>query len=227
MKKLTFKRQCNILADRCGVEVAYEGGGKRVPKKKDIKMYCLKFIGEAATFYHHLLLKKTVAAEGRRYLQERDFPEELLSDFQIGFAPNEWDGFMKYAQKKGYSVEQLEAAGLVVPSEKSGKKTYYDRFRNRVMFPICDPLGRVIGFSGRIINKAEKGAKYVNSPETLLFHKSQILFAFDKARKPIVEAHQAIVVEGTNRCNSMSPSGAFQCGGFARNCLDGTTCPTP
>ena len=216
-EKVDFYTAINILADRYGIEIVYEDGGKPAENRGN-KDVLFKVHREAATFYHHLLLKKTVAAEGRRYLQERDFPEELLSDFQIGFAPNEWDGFMKYAQKKGYSVEQLEAAGLVVPSEKSGKKTYYDRFRNRVMFPICDPLGRVIGFSGRIINKAEKGAKYVNSPETLLFHKSQILFAFDKARKPIVEAHQAIVVEGqidAIRCHQVGLSNVVASQGTA------------
>ena len=192
-EKVDFVTAIKILAERAGVEIVYEGGQ---PERSGDKDALYKIHTEAAAFYHRLLMEGTEGAEARRYLEERDLPPEILKAFQVGFAPNEWDGLMKRALKKGYTAEQLEAAGLVVPSERNGKKSHYDRFRNRVMFPICDPMGRVIGFSGRIMNKAEKGAKYVNSPETLLFRKNQVLFAFDKARKPIVEARQAIVVEG-------------------------------
>jgi len=192
-EKIDFVTAVKILAERAGVEIVYEGGQ---PEKSGDKDALYKIHREAAAFYHRLLVEGTEGAEARRYLEERDLPADLLKEFQVGFAPNEWDGLMKRALKKGYTAEQLEAAGLVVPSERNGKTSHYDRFRNRVMFPICDPMGRVIGFSGRIMNKAEKGAKYVNSPETLLFRKNQVLFAFDKARKPIVEARQAIVVEG-------------------------------
>ncbi len=192
-EKVDFVTAVKILAERAGVEIVYEGGQ---PENSGNKDALYKIHSEAAAFYHRLLVEGSEGVEARRYLEERDLPLEILKEFQVGFAPNEWDGLMKRALKKGYTAEQLEAAGLVVPSERNGKKSHYDRFRNRVMFPICDPMGRVIGFSGRIMNKAEKGAKYVNSPETLLFRKNQVLFAFDKARKPIVEARQAIVVEG-------------------------------
>ena len=192
-EKVDFVTAVKILAERAGVEIVYEGGS---PEKSGNKDVLYKLHTEAAAFYHRLLVKGAEGAEARRYMQERDLPSEIIEAFQIGFAPNEWDGLMKRALKKGYSAEQLEAAGLAVPSERNGRKSHYDRFRNRIMFPICDPMGRVIGFSGRIMNAAEKGAKYVNSPETLLFRKNQVLFAFDKARKPIVEARQAIVVEG-------------------------------
>jgi DNA primase len=192
-EKVDFVTAVKILAERAGVEIVYEGG---LPEKSGDKDALYKIHREAAAFYHRLLTEGTEGAEARRYLEERDLPPDIVKEFQIGFAPNDWDGLMKRALKKSYSVEQLEAAGLAVPSERNGRKSHYDRFRNRVMFPICDPMGRVIGFSGRIMNKAEKGAKYVNSPETLLFRKNQVLFAFDKARKPIVEARQAIVVEG-------------------------------
>lgn len=192
-EKVDFVTAVKILAERAGVEIVYEGGQ---PERSGDKDALYKIHREAAAFYHRLLAEGTEGEEARRYMEERDLPPEIIKEFQIGFAPNEWDGLMKRALKKGYTAEQLEAAGLVVPSERNGKKSHYDRFRNRIMFPICDPMGRVIGFSGRIMNKAEKGAKYVNSPETLLFRKNQVLFAFDKARKPIVEARQAIVVEG-------------------------------
>lgn len=192
-EKVDFVTAISILAERVGVEVRYEGGP---PEKSGNKDVLYKLHTEAAAFYHRMLLDSPDAVEARRYLKERDLPPELVKQFQIGYAPNEWEGLMKRALKKHYTAEQLEAAGLAVVSDRGGKTSYYDRFRNRIMFPICDQIGRVIGFSGRIMNKAEKGAKYVNSPETLLFRKNQVLYAFDKARKAIVEARQAIIVEG-------------------------------
>ena len=192
-EKVDFVTAVKILADRAGVEITYEGGQSEKSGDKDA-LY--KIHRDAAAFYHRLLMEGAEGVEARRYMEERDLPPEIIKEFQIGFAPNDWEGLTKRALKKGYTVEQLEAAGLIVPSERDGRTSHYDRFRNRVMFPICDQMGRVIGFSGRIMNKAEKGAKYVNSPETLLFHKSRVLFAFDKARKAIVDTRQAIVVEG-------------------------------
>lgn len=192
-EKVDFVTAIKILAERAGVEITYEGGQ---PEKSGNKDVLYKLHTDAAAFYHRMLLDAAEGAEARRYLEERDLPVEILKEFQVGFAPNEWEGLLGRALKKGYEAEQLAAAGLAVPSDRGGKISHYDRFRNRVMFPICDQMGRVIGFSGRIMNKAEKGAKYVNSPETLLFRKNQVLFAFDKARKAIVESRQAIVVEG-------------------------------
>ncbi len=192
-EKVDFITAVNVLAERVGVEIKYEGGA---PEKGGNKDVLFKLHTEAAAFYHRMLLDSPEGAEARRYLEERDLPPKIIKEFQIGYAPNGWDELLTRAVKKGYTAEQLEAAGLVVPSDRGGKTSHYDRFRNRVMFPICDQMGRVIGFSGRIMNKAEKGAKYVNSPETLLFHKNRVLYAFDKARKPIVESRQAIVVEG-------------------------------
>lgn len=193
-EKVDFVTAVSLLAERVGVEVVYEGG--EAPEKSGNKDVLFKLHSDAALFYLRILTDSPDAAEARRYLEERDLPPDLVKEFQIGYAPNEWDGLLKRALKKGYAAEQLEVAGLVVPSERDGKTSYYDRFRNRIMFPICDHMGRVIGFSGRIMNKAEKGAKYVNSPETLLFKKNRVLFAFDKARKAIVDTRQAIVVEG-------------------------------
>ena len=192
-EKVDFVTAVKVLAERVGVEIVMEGGD---PGKGGGKDVLYKLHADAATFYHRMLLDHPEAAEARRYLAERELPEEIVKAFQIGYAPKGWEELLGRAVKKGYTPEQLEDAGLVVPSDRGGKTGHYDRFRNRIMFPICDQLGRVIGFSGRIINKAEKGAKYVNSPETLLFKKNRVLFAFDKARKAIVDSRQAIVVEG-------------------------------
>ncbi len=193
-EKVDFVTAVGILAERTGIEIRYDGGEQPAPSGSKDTLFRLHT--DAATFYHRMLLDHADAAEARRYLEERDLPPDLVKQFQIGYAPNDWDGLISRALKKGYTIGQIEAAGLAVPSERGGQTHYYDRFRNRIMFPICDQLGRVIGFSGRIMNQAEKGAKYVNSPETLLFRKNQVLFAFDKARKAIVDSRQAIVVEG-------------------------------
>ncbi len=193
-EKVDFVTAVNILAERAGVEVRYEGGG--TPEKSGNKDVLLKLHTDAAAFYHRMLLESPEGADARRYLEERDLPPDVVKQFQVGYAPNDWEGLISRALKKGYSMDQIESAGLAVPSDRGGRTSHYDRFRNRIMFPICDQIGRVIGFSGRIMNQAEKGAKYVNSPETLLFKKSRVLFAFDKARKAIVDLQQAVVVEG-------------------------------
>jgi len=192
-EKIEFVGAVQILADRAGVEVVFDGGK---PEKKSDKDILLKLNSEASNFYHRVLEQGKEGDVARRYMQERELPSEMIKEFQIGYAPDGWDGLLSRALKKGHKTYDLEKAGLVVQSDRSGKKSHYDRFRGRIMFPICDPMGRVIGFSGRIMNRADKGAKYVNSPETLIFKKSQILFAFDKARKSIVDFRQAIIVEG-------------------------------
>lgn len=214
-EKVDFVTAINMLAERVGVEITYEGGQQEKSGNKDV-LY--KLHTDAAAFYHRILLERPEGAEARRYLEERDLPLEIIKEFQMGYAPNGWEELLGRAIKKGYEPAQLEAAGLVVPSDRDGKKSHYDRFRNRVMFPICDQMGRVIGFSGRIMNKAEKGAKYVNSPETLLFKKNRVLYAFDKARKPIVESRQAIVVEGqidAIRCHQVGLSNVVASQGTA------------
>ena len=192
-EKVDFIGAVQLLADRVGVEVVFEGGRREDQTGKEV---LLKLQSEAAAYYHRILMQGREGEMARRYLQERDLPVEMMKAFQIGFAPDDWEGLLSRALKKGYEATDLERAGLAVPSERSGKESHYDRFRGRVMFPICDPMGRVIGFSGRIMNRADRGAKYVNSPETLIFKKSQVLFAFDQARKAIVERRQAIIVEG-------------------------------
>jgi len=192
-EKVDFVTAVKLLADRAGIELHYDDGTSENRTEKDV-LY--KIHKDAAMYYHRLLMNSPEGAVARRYVEERELPPEILKEFLIGYAPKGWDMLMNKALKKGYTLEQLESAGLVISSEQNGKKSYYDRFRNRVMFPICDRMGRVIGFSGRVLSAAEKGAKYVNSPETLLFKKSRVLFAFDKARKEIVENRRAIVVEG-------------------------------
>ena len=191
--KLDFLSAVQFLADRTGVKIIYDNNDN---KNKDGKDTLLNINSDAANFYHKNLFNSDSGKLCREYLKKRSLTDDVLKEFQIGFSPNGWEELLSRALKKGYKSEAIEKAGLVVKSKRSGKIKYYDRFRNRLMFPICDSLGRVIGFSGRILDDKRKEAKYVNSPETLIFHKSSVLFAFNKARKEIVEKKLAIVVEG-------------------------------
>ena len=191
--KLDFLSAVQFLADRTGVKITYDNNDN---KNKDSKDTLLNINSDAANFFHKNLFNSDSGKLCREYLKKRSLTDDVLKEFQIGFSPDGWEELLSKALKKGYKSEEIEKAGLVVKSKRSGKVKYYDRFRNRLMFPICDSLGRVIGFSGRILEDKRKEAKYVNSPETLIFHKSSVLFAFDKARKEIVEKKLAIVVEG-------------------------------
>ena len=191
--KLDFLSAVQFLADRTGVKIIYDNNDN---KNKDGKDTLLNINSDAANFFHKNLFNSDSGKLCREYLKKRSLADDVLKEFQIGFSLDGWEELLSRALKKGYKSEAIEKAGLVVKSKRSGKIKYYDRFRNRLMFPICDSLGRVIGFSGRILDDKRKEAKYVNSPETLIFHKSSVLFAFDKARKEIVEKKLAIVVEG-------------------------------
>lgn len=191
--KVDFVSAVQILGDRAGVDVIFEGSNLGSKGAKDTLLNLHK---EAASYFHRILLNGKNIKEVNEYLDNRDLSKETIRDFQIGFASNDWDGLLLGATKKGYKIDDLVSAGLVIQTNKGGKKREYDRFRKRLMFPICDHMGHVIGFSGRVISNTEKTAKYVNSPETLIFRKSRVLFAFDKARKSIIESRQAIIVEG-------------------------------
>jgi len=190
---MDFITSVRWLAERAHVTIVEEGGSAA---KNDEKTTLFKINEGAAHLFHSILKNNPEAEPARRYLQERKLDDELVTRFQLGFAPNKWDLFEDWGRKNKVSQEHIERAGLLVIKEQAEKKSVYDRFRNRLMIPIHDPLGRVIGFSGRILEKTEKAAKYVNSPETLIFHKNRVLFALDKARRGITEKKCAIICEG-------------------------------
>jgi DNA primase len=130
----------------------------------------------------------------RDYLAKRHVSAEAIELFRIGYAPEAWDDTVNWAKSKGYDPAVMEQSGLVVTKEDTGRS--YDRFRGRLMFPICDEQGRVIGFSGRILQGDEKQAKYVNSPETPIFTKGRVIFGLDKSKRALLEAKTALVCEG-------------------------------
>ena len=143
-------------------------------------------------FYHHLLLNTKEGQEAYDYVTGRGFTDETLKRFGVGYALNSWDFALKFLTKRGYNQQLLEKAGLLIEKEHTAE--YYDRFRNRIMFPIHDHKGNVIAFSGRVLGEGEP--KYLNSPETPLFNKSKILYNFHQARPHIRKQEQVLLFEG-------------------------------
>jgi DNA primase len=144
-------------------------------------------------FYHHLLLNTKEGQPALDYLTNRGFTREIIDKFEIGYALDSWDFATKFLQKRGFRPELMERAGLLVKKEDTG--TFFDRFRNRIMFPIWDHQGKTIAFSGRVLNKGQE-PKYLNSPETIIFNKSKTLYNFHQARLAIRKHQQVVLFEG-------------------------------
>lgn len=148
----------------------------------------------AVEFYHHILMNTEDGEPALNYLLERGFTREQIETHQIGWALPNWDTLSILLERKGYDLEEMAESGLIIKKESDG--TYFDRFRGRIMFPIRDDNGKSIAFSGRILNTDVEEAKYLNSPETPIFHKSQVLYNLDKARAAIRKSRQVILMEG-------------------------------
>ncbi len=142
-------------------------------------------------FYHHLLVNTKEGGQPLQYLNNRGLTKEIIDTFGIGYSPSSWDFATKFLQKRGFSLDLLESAGISI---RNSEGRYYDRFRNRIMFPIWNLQGQVIAFSGRILESGEP--KYLNSPETEIFQKSKTLYGFHLARSHIRKKQQAILLEG-------------------------------
>ncbi len=186
-ENLDFPGAIRRLAERAGIRLEWEQAPGE--PSRDQKEQLLKLHDEVATFFQENL---RIAEVAKKYLAKRKITLEVARKWRIGYAPDKWDALVQWARSRKYQPELLEAGGLALPGEKG----HYDRFRGRLMFPICDEQGRVVGFSGRILTDAKDQPKYVNSPETPIFQKSRILFALDKARRSIIEEKYAIVCEG-------------------------------
>lgn len=191
MKKegVDFGDALRLLAQRAGVTMRTPEGADKAGDEKKERLFQ---INEAATEYYHHLLSSTKAGEAARsYLAGRKITPETIKEFRLGFSPDTWETIKNYLLNKGYKEEELVEAGLLVEKEEGDS---YDRFRNRLMFPICDIQGRVIGFGARALN--DSSTKYINSPQTLIFDKSSSLYGIDKAKPGIGKKSLAIIVEG-------------------------------
>src|SRR5206468_8027887 len=156
---------------------------------------------EAAEWFHENLTKREIGEPARKYLKQRGIIAEITKRWQLGYAPDEWDTFGSWSRARGYDARELIASGLVKTKDDDqtsnlNPRTSYDRFRGRIMFPICNDVGEVIAFSGRLLKEEEGAAKYLNSPETQLFRKGNVLFGLHKSKRALIEANCAIVCEG-------------------------------
>lgn len=190
IEKVDFKEALSMLAEKAGVEVEYTK-----TENKNEKEVLFSVLKDAEAFFVETLSKNSGA---QKYLTGRGLTEETIERFRVGYAPNEWRVLSDHLKEKGYTTKNIEDAGLSKRSEEEKEREPYDRFRGRVMFSIRDAQGRVVGFSGRIFEDDPKHpqAKYVNSPETALFHKSRILYGLDMARQGIRKYNFALLVEG-------------------------------
>jgi len=187
-----FPETLRYLADKAGITLE-----PLTPKKKEENAYEEKLssiLEEALIFFMHHLTQTEKGRSALTYLtDQRKLTSKIIETFELGFAPDGWEDGLNYFRNKGYSEKELVDCGLI--TKRSEKEGFYDRFRNRIIFPIRDASQRLCGFGARALS-SEDNPKYLNSPQTLLFDKSALLYGLDKARKPIRTADQAIIVEG-------------------------------
>lgn len=190
MEGVEFPEALRILAARAGVELK-----KEQPQERNEKTRIYEICELAVKFYQKYLEDTTRGQEAKRYLQNRKFTEETIKSFLFGYAPKNWDALKRFLLARKYNLVEIEKSGLIVSQNIGGKS--YDRFRDRVMFPILNMHGDVVGFSARQMpDDSQSSAKYINTPQTIIYDKSRILYGLDKARMEIRRQDACILVEG-------------------------------
>jgi DNA primase len=193
---LDFRETLKLLAKRAGVELSKSYNETDSSERNRL----LAINTAAAYFFHRMLLDMDASKPAREYLERRGMKAETIEAWQVGFVPDQWDLLTKYLLKKGHGINDLVTAGLTIKrdnADPASGRGYYDRFRGRVMFPICDVHGNVVGFTGRVLVETEfSGGKYVNTPQTPLYDKSRVLYGIHKAKTAIKSEDLAVLVEG-------------------------------
>ncbi|MDG3011876.1 DNA primase [Rhodococcus sp. D2-41] len=212
IEHISFVEAVEQLAEKIGHHINYEGGGTTVQRDRGTRSRLVAANAAAQEFYAEQL--RTPAAQAARdYLDERGFDAAAAQRFGCGYAPDGWDTLTKHLRAKGFEFAELEAAGL----SKEGRRGPIDRFHRRLLWPIRNLAGDVIGFGARrLYDDDQMSAKYVNTPETLLYKKSQVLFGLDLAKRDIAKSHQAVIVEGYTDVMAMHlagvPTAVASCG---------------
>jgi DNA primase len=220
-----FPSAVHKLAARSGITVVEKSRGSGADdeqRQRELRKRLLKLHAEAAQWFHENLIKREAGETARKYMRARGITAEIAKHWQLGYAPDEWDAFGSWARGQGYDVRDLIASGLVKTKDESDSSkpqpsrsalrtahatASYDRFRGRIIFPICNDIGEVIAFSGRLLEDEQGAAKYLNSPETGLFRKGSVLFGLDKSKRALIEANCAVVCEGQLDLISLFESG--------------------
>ena len=192
MEGLSFPQAVKLLAKRVGVDIPERPLTREEKHKVDEQEQAYLINELACDFYRRVLESDEAGAAGRSYLERRGVDRETAAVYRLGFAPAGWDNLAKHLQRKGIAPDQAEKLGLL--RKREGRDGYYDTFRNRLLFTISDLHGRAIGFGGRVMD--DSLPKYINSPESLVYRKSEVLFGADLAKKGMREKGSAIIVEG-------------------------------
>jgi DNA primase len=190
-EKLNFREALEALAQRSGVPLPEPDKSDFERSKDDLSKNLYSLYAKAAQFYHNNLMKSAEAKAARAYLQSRGIPKETAQKFKLGYAPQGWDTLIEHLKGQGVNLSLIEKSGLVVSKENGG---YYDRFRNRILFPIIDLKDRTVAFGARVLDQSLP--KYINSPETPIYTKGKHLFGLSVAKDAIREKDKVIVVEG-------------------------------
>ena len=192
IENCTFMEAAATLAEKVHINLPIQNEGSPFSEKSPDYAEMFRAHDLLQKFYHHLLVNTKEGTMAIEYLQQRGFTEDVINSFKIGYAPNTWDAASRFLEKRGFNLHEMAKAGLIVRKDSDG--TYFDRFRDRIMFPIWDNQGRTIAFGGRILYEGEP--KYLNSPETKIFNKSKTLYGLHLARPEIRKKQQVVLFEG-------------------------------
>jgi DNA primase len=196
-ESIDFTTAARRLAERAGLRIVEEERSPDEDREFNLRKRLLSLHQQASEWFHRLLMTTPAAKSARDYLKERGLTSEVAKRWKIGYAPEKWDALIRWAEGQKFERNEIIQSGLVsLRDAEDPQSDFYDRFRDRVMFPICNELGEVIAFSGRLLASDAKAAKYVNSPETPLFKKGDILFGLHKSKRAIIDQKRAIVLEG-------------------------------
>src|SRR3989339_455921 len=225
---MTFVEALEFLAEKTGVKLERRVVDDRL---QQVEKQIFEINHLAAEFYHYILTKHKAGEKAREYLKSRHTTQSAIETFNIGYSPNQWDNLFKFLTKKGYPSELIEQSGLAIRrarltgqqvNRSTGRDSavfqpvslpafqpvyHYDRFRGRVMFPLRDVRGQILGFAGRLLDPEIKEAKYINSPETPVYHKTKNLFGIFENREDIRKKGEAVLVEGEFDCISSWQAG--------------------
>ncbi len=205
IESMDFPETLRLLAKRAGVQLKDFD-----PQAQTQKTRMLDLMRWVSRYYQEVLRKSSEASVARDYLKQRGLTPDTIEDFGIGYAPAQWDATFQALRKKGFSDDDIFQAGLTIKKDRGAG--FYDRFRGRIMFPVADLHGTVVGFSGRILDvtvdpHGPPPAKYINSPQTIVYNKSGVLYGLDKAKQAIKKSDRAVLVEGQMDCVTSHQAG--------------------
>ncbi len=193
-ENVTFPEAAHLLASRCGVVIPENTGDDAQSRERNNTRERLYSLNEEFARFFEYTLKKSPSGPAARYLAGRALPEDIVRQFRIGAAPDEWDGCLRYGRSIGFTDQEMLEGGIVRRHEETGR--LYDHFKGRLTFAVWNEQGKVVGFSARTLEANPQTAKYVNTAETPVFKKSNLLYALPFARKPMQERQRAILCEG-------------------------------